>query len=327
MNTPLVSILIPCHNAERWIEETLDSALNQTWSCTEIIVVDDGSSDRSREILKRDHYEKIKVIEQENRGAGAARNRALDEAQGEFIQFLDADDLIAPDKIETQLQRLADAPRGQVASGPWGRFFTSVDETTFVPEPVWTDLPPVDWVVSSWRQGGMMACHAWLTPRAVIERAGRWEETPSPIDDGEFFTRVVLNSTGVAFCPEARSYYRSGIPGSWSRRRTPETIAAIFHSLELRAQNLLRCENSLRTRKACAVQFQEFIYDVYPQMPDLVRLAEAKVASLGGANIALAGGGRFFRFLSRTIGWKAARQVQSRYHKLRHRESLATSET
>src|SRR5438128_8633466 len=106
----LVSILIPVYNAESFVADAIQSALDQTWPAKEIIAVDDGSTDRSAEVLKS-FAPRIKVIEQENRGASAARNRALREAQGEFIQYLDADDLLAPNKIKIQMNRLlAESP-------------------------------------------------------------------------------------------------------------------------------------------------------------------------------------------------------------------------
>src|SRR6266850_864483 len=114
----LVSILIPVYNAEAFVAEAIQSALDQTWPAKEIIAVDDGSTDRSAEVLKS-FAPRIRTIEQENRGASAARNRALSEAQGEFIQFLDADDLLAPDKIEIQINRLSEEDPHCVAFGAW----------------------------------------------------------------------------------------------------------------------------------------------------------------------------------------------------------------
>src|SRR5438309_9767392 len=131
----LVSILIPVYNAEAFVAEAIQSALDQTWPAKEIIAVDDGSTDRSREVLES-FGAQIRIIEQENRGSSAARNRALNKAQGEFIQFLDADDLLARNKIEVQMQRLASAPQGSVASGAWGRFIDRPENTVFISEPV-----------------------------------------------------------------------------------------------------------------------------------------------------------------------------------------------
>jgi glycosyltransferase involved in cell wall biosynthesis len=318
MAVQLVSILIPCYNAERWLAETLESAMGQTWAKKEIIVVDDGSTDNSRKILKSFKPRGLKVLEQENRGASAARNRALSQAQGEFIQFLDADDLIAPDKIEIQMNRLSESDPGCLAFGAWGRFYDSSHNTKFVPEPIWKDLLPVDWLITSWSGGWMMASHSWLTPRGVIEKAGSWDETPSPIDDGEFFTRVILSSSKVLFCPLARSYYRSGIAGSWSQRRTHEMLVATFRSIELSTQHVLGVENNARTRRASASHFQQFIYDIYPDHPDLLAKAEDKVASLGGSDHKLMGGGRVFRTIANTFGWKTAKQIQALNRKLRH---------
>src|SRR5690349_12910162 len=101
----LVSILIPAFNAERWLGETIESALNQTWPSKEIIIVDDGSADDTLRVARSFASSTVKVISQENSGACAARNRALAEAQGDFVQWLDADDLLAPDKIARQLER------------------------------------------------------------------------------------------------------------------------------------------------------------------------------------------------------------------------------
>ena len=87
-----VSILIPAYNAERFVGAALQSALHQTWPDTEIIVVDDGSKDQTYTVAKRYDSAKVKILRQENRGAAAARNTALRQAQGDFLQYIDADD-------------------------------------------------------------------------------------------------------------------------------------------------------------------------------------------------------------------------------------------
>src|ERR1700730_4427709 len=103
MSLPLVSVLIPCFSSEKFIAETLESVLNQTWPYIEVIVVDDGSQDSSAQEVERFAARGVRLLRQASRGAGAARNTALRASQGAFIQFLDADDLISPTKIETQL--------------------------------------------------------------------------------------------------------------------------------------------------------------------------------------------------------------------------------
>ena len=104
----LVSILIPSYNAEHWIAETIESALSQTWDNKEIIIVDDGSTDQTLQIAKKFESTLVKVISQENRGANVARNKALEFAQGDYIQWLDADDVLSPLKIEMQMMARGD---------------------------------------------------------------------------------------------------------------------------------------------------------------------------------------------------------------------------
>jgi len=100
---PLVSILIPAYNAEQWAAETLTSALAQTWRPLEIIVVNDGSTDGTMNVLRCFEAAGVRVICQRNQGAAAARNRAFAESRGDYVQWLDADDLLAPEKIARQM--------------------------------------------------------------------------------------------------------------------------------------------------------------------------------------------------------------------------------
>src|ERR1041385_4381684 len=94
---PLVSILIPAYNAEQWIGDAIRSAIDQTWDHKEIIVVDDGSTDRTLAAAKRFESPLVRVVSQKNQGAAAARNLAFSLSKGDYIQWLDADDLLAPD--------------------------------------------------------------------------------------------------------------------------------------------------------------------------------------------------------------------------------------
>src|ERR1700733_7773261 len=105
---PLVSILIPAYNADKWVADTIRSAAAQTWQRKEIIVVDDGSKDHTLSIARRFESGSVRVATQQNQGASAARNKAFSLSQGDYIQWLDADDLLAPDKIEKQMMVLGE---------------------------------------------------------------------------------------------------------------------------------------------------------------------------------------------------------------------------
>lgn len=304
-----VSILIPSHNSERWLAETLESAITQTWHNKEIIIVDDGSTDNSLAIAKSYESKTVKVISQSNQGASAARNTALKESQGDFIQYLDADDLLSPNKIELQIKLVEQGYDGYIMSGSWGRFYKSTLETNFIEEEVWKDMSPIEWLICSWEGGGMMPLHSWLISRDIAVQAGYWNEDLSLNDDGEYFCRVLLASQGIKFCADAKSYYRSGIPNSLSVLKSRQAIKSLLLSLEMNSNRLIDKENSSRTRHACATTFQRFVHSNYPYFPDLVSKAEQKVAYFGGSDLK-ADGGRGFSFISGIIGWKSARRLQ-----------------
>jgi glycosyltransferase involved in cell wall biosynthesis len=310
---PLVSILVAAYNAELWIAETLASALNQTWQNIEIIVVDDGSTDLTLRIAQQFASARLKVIHQENQGQSAAENRALQEAQGDFIQYLDADDLLAPDKIEHQIQLLNQSAPDLIAAGSWARFRELPQDARFIPEPVWADMAPIDWLICSWEGGGMMHGAAWLIPRKIAECAGCWNENLSLINDFDYFSRILLSSQGVKFCGEAKSFYRSGLSDNLSSAKSRAALESAFLSLELGTSSLLSQENSLRTRHACATAFQRFIYSTYPDAIDLVQKAEAKVQAFGGTDLNPPGG-ISFKVLSNAVGWKPAKRLQKLYY-------------
>lgn len=306
---PLVSVVIPCYNAGPWLATAVESVRAQTWRRHEIILVDDGSSDGSGELADRLAGNDMRVHHQKNMGQCAALNTGLRHAQGEFCQYLDADDILAPDKIALQLRRLGELSPGWIASGEWARFENDPAEALFTPEAVWRDLSPVEWLTTSWSGGGMMHGAAWLCPREVIKAGGPWDESLTLINDLEYFTRLLLASAGVAFCPSARTYYRSNVSGSLSRRTSRAAWESAFRATELSSSALIARENSDATRRACAMNLQRLIHSAYPDAADLVSRAEKRIAELGGSDL-VPGGGPVFQKLSRIVGWKAARRAQ-----------------
>jgi glycosyltransferase involved in cell wall biosynthesis len=313
-----VSVIIPCRNAEAWLGAAIESCLAQTWRNVQIIVVDNGSTDGSLDLAKCYEARGITVLTCERAGAGAARNVGLKHADGDLIQFLDADDILDADKIRRQVERLNAAPAASVASGAWARFARDPSEVVFTPEAVWHDFAPEEFLIASWLGGGMMPPFVWLTPRVVIERAGPWDETLSVNDDGEFFCRVVLASSGVVFCATARGYYRSAGALTLSKRRDSEALASAFTAVDLSCRHLLQRCNSAAALKACATHYQRFAYDAYPQAAELVAQAEKRAVELGGSDLR-AGGGPAFQMLARGLGWKLSKRAQQAWRTLRGR--------
>lgn len=307
--SPLVSILIPCYNAAPWLAATLDSALAQTCPRTEIIVVEDGSHDESLRIARGYAARGVRVVAQPNAGASAARNHALRLARGDFIQFLDADDLLTPDKIAAQLAVLTRAGPGSLATCRWGRFGADPSAAAFVDDAVFRDFAPFEYLLAHTGAARMIHPAAWLVPRGVADRAGPWNEALSLNDDGEYFARVVLAASAIVFCPAGASLYRSNLRGSLSRQRSRRALESVFRSVELIAARLRRTEDSPRTRHALADYWQRLAFELYPDAPGLCRRSEAAVRALGGSTLRPTGGRRE-QWAARLVGWKLARRLQ-----------------
>lgn len=307
--TALVSIIIPCYNAEPYIGETLESVFQQSWPNIEVIVVDDGSTDRSGDVIRRFQRQGLRHIRQENAGAGTARNRGYANATGDFIQFLDADDLVSPDKIQSQMRRLLDRS-DCVASAMWARFQTSIDEARFLPEAVWRDLDPLNWLILSRLDGeGMLFPALWLMPRAIVDAAGPWDESLSLGDDGEYFSRVLLAAREVLFCSDAKCYYRSGVQGSLSSQRSLSAYVSAYRVLEKCEARIRSREDSQRVRRGFALSWQYLAVASYPYDRQLAERGLERAQSLYPV-VVRPQGGIAFKALSRLVGWRTARKIQ-----------------
>jgi glycosyltransferase involved in cell wall biosynthesis len=309
MTDPLVSVLIPCFNAARYIGETLECVFRQTWPEIEIIVVDDGSTDDSADVIRRFARSNLVHVECKNRGAAVSRNEAFERSRGAFIQYLDADDLISPNKVALQVRRLIERPLC-IASCEWGRFYNKPQETQFNPELVWRDLSPLEWLAASRANGlGMMFPALWLIPRPIVALAGPWHADLTVFDDTEYFTRVILHAHHVLFCAGARAYYRSGVSGSLSGRKSPIAWASQFKAIELSERQVLAREDSERMRRAFSLSWQHLAHGAYPYDSALAERAIARSQALHSIRIMPSGGLRF-RWLSRIVGWRNARRLQ-----------------
>jgi glycosyltransferase involved in cell wall biosynthesis len=260
----IVSVLIPAYNAERWLSATIRSVLAQTWPHIEVIVVDDGSKDHTLAVAKTWESASVKVVTQRNQGACAARNKALELAQGAYIQWLDADDLLHPDKIAIQMNAAREAAdRRLLFSAPFGTFYHRTEKAVFEETSLWRDLTPLDYLLTRFMQNVCFQTDVWLVSRELTEAAGLWTDFGSPDDDGEYFCRVVMNSTGVKFVRDARTYYRVGNAGSLAQTRSQKAIAALFASKAKCIRYLLSIEDSPRARAACVQLLQDWMFDLW----------------------------------------------------------------
>lgn len=196
-----ISVVIPCYNAAPFLRETLDSVLNQTRPAMEVIVVDDGSTDDSAAIAES-YGPPVRVICQENQGESVARNRGMDEAQGDWIALLDADDRWLPHKLERQLDALRAAGEGVVCVYSDLILFGSVKRREW-------HLPP--WPVQSERRVRMLT-NPWIQPGTalILKSVARKVRFPVGISHGEdqiFWMRLFDHGT-VLHVPEPLIEYR-----------------------------------------------------------------------------------------------------------------------
>lgn len=313
----LVSILIPAYNAEKWIGDTIRSAIGQTWPKKEIIIVNDGSSDNTLSIAKHFESESLKVISQENRGSTVARNRAYEYAQGDYIQWLDADDLLSSNKIYKQM-KAAEVCQNSLTlySSPYGVFHWRPEKARFVTSLLWQDLTPVDWILYKFSKNLWMNPVVWLVSRSITEKAGPWDERLSLDDDGEYFCRVVASSKSIKFVPETSCYYRRSGFNQLSMNISERACKSQLLSMKLSIQCLRSMEDSERTRRASLALLQSSMPLFYPDKTELLEEMNTLACELGGKLMPPS-----FKWqvnlIRRLIGWKAANEIVTAGHKLK----------
>lgn len=308
---PLVSILIPAYNAESVIGHTLQSAVGQTWERKEIIVIDDGSKDGTAEVARRFESKNVKVVSTENQGLSGAVNQAYRLCQGDYIQELDADDILAPDKIEKQLaaRRESDSTR-TLLSGPWAHFRYRTNHARFIRTPMWQDLSPVEWLLKKLGENLHMQNATWLVSRELAESAGPWDTHLRYDQDGEYYCRVLLASEGTRFVPEAKIFYRiSGTNRVSYIGNSDVKKSSMFRSMKVHMQGLRSLEDSERVRKACIQFLQNWYPCFYPDSTDIIAEMQGLAMELGGHLETPALPWRY-AWIKSMFGWKAAKTTQ-----------------
>lgn len=200
--TPLVSIIIPVYNREEFIQEAVDSALTQTWDEKEIIVVDDGSTDNTSQLLQS-FGNKIRTIRQNNQGLSAARNTGIEAAKGDYLAFLDSDDLLNPNCLELQIRNLILKPDIGI-SYCWWRYIDKNGQ--YLPE------------IGNYCERGNLLSQLIMTNRfpplsAVIRRhlidqIGNFDGFLSPTEDWDLWLRAALNDFKFDYVPDYLVKYR-----------------------------------------------------------------------------------------------------------------------
>jgi len=218
----LVSIIIPAFNAQRWIRAAIDSALSQTWAHCEIIVIDDGSTDGTAALVEAEYGLRVKLRRQPNRGVAAARNAGLEVARGDYVQFLDADDILLPSKVATHVDALRSNPTCTLAYCDWAVFTT--DPKRRRRHLLHRSFAEGD-VLAALLTSNLFVPHAALVRRDAVVAAGGFASFNAiGTEDYDLWLRLAARGARFVFTPRVLVLYRRH-PGSMSSNWRRQLIA------------------------------------------------------------------------------------------------------
>lgn len=247
-----VSILIPCYNAKQWVSQAVESALAQTWPVKEVIVVDDGSQDGSLDAIKK-FGERIRWETGPNRGGNTARNRLLELARGEWLQYLDADDYLLSEKVANQMEFLAHSPGADVVFGPV--VLEHCLEKSMRREVLSIPEPHDPWILlARWylpQTGGPL----WR--RQALLDVGGWKADQPCCQEHELYLRLLMAGKKFAYCPQHGAVYRQWGEHTVCKRDKPEVHRRRLE-IEQRAEDFLREVRALTTEQLQAINQARF---------------------------------------------------------------------
>lgn len=312
---PDISIIMPVYNAEEFVGDSITSVLIQSFQNFELIVINDGSTDGSETIIKSFKDERIVYYSQTNQGQVVASNQGIKLARGKYIKFLDADDLINSAHLECQFEAL----KGNdtcLASCQWAYFYKNFRSADFKEEYTNKNYNnPLNWFYDSHvYDSGMLGAWVWLIPRQLLDKAGNWNEKLSLNNDFDFSVRLLCACNGIKYAEGAKLYYRKGNLNALTLTKNRKGYESAILTTELAMDSVLKIENSPRMKELFANRFQSWIYEIYPQHPDLIRKANSYIKTLGGSNLNPSGG-RLFKCLNTVLHWKLVMQLQFILHK------------
>jgi glycosyltransferase involved in cell wall biosynthesis len=210
----MISVIIPCFNARRWVAETVASALQPCAESVEVIVVDDGSTDGSAEVVRR-LCPPVRLVSTPNRGVSHARNLGVSLARGEYLVFLDADDLLAAGKLDRQLRLLRETG-ADVVYGNWQCLRPGPDGTFGPAEMVERTMerdPEIELLTNFWCPTG-----AYLYRRAIVERVGGFSPRLPVIQDARLALDCALHGARFVHDAGLSCLYRAHVEDSVSTR-------------------------------------------------------------------------------------------------------------
>lgn len=310
----LISVVIPAFNAEKWIDETLRSVLSQTYADFEVIFVDDGSKDQTLALAERSLVESTRphtLVRQANRGAASARNHGVEVANGDWIQFLDADDLLDKEKLAIQTERLAREQAADVIYSDWCKLTWSGDDwrKDDLRKPVIQPDALAD--VLSDRNFLQLGC--MLFRKSMLRAVGGFDTEHEPIEDVGLCVKIAM--AGGRFCKATSdrplAFYRD-LPKSFSKWSHRRFIESCVKNAKLAEANLRVSANARSIDAVVDVyyagarfyagldwaRFDELVGDIEALKPDFIPASPVRL-----------------RFLSQIAGYRRAERLAAFYRR------------
>ena len=223
-NRMKISVVIPAYNCERYISRAIDSVLSQTWQAHEIVVVDDGSTDSTADKVK-DYGDKVRYIYQDNAGPGAARNKGVDSAKGDWIGFLDSDDVFMAERLEFQARLLeaeGEAFNMVWCGGDYERILSDGTDDQGAGTIREYDINN-DEIYEDYFQAYMCGKKGWtgtmLVRRDVLLELGGFRTDVSYAEDLDLWFRIAYKYPAFGYIAVPLAKYYLGIPGSLATQR------------------------------------------------------------------------------------------------------------
>jgi len=306
-----LSVIIPCFNAQNFIKDALESVISQRIADIEIIVVDDGSTDASAEIV-RTNFPTVRLIKTINQGPSKARNLGTKQSNGRLIQYLDADDLLGPRKLNVQIQALNES-KADVAYGPWQRLSLmqngeyskgSLNDRNLI-------NPEIDLFTDFWSP----TC-SYLFRRSIVERIGGWNEGLPFIQDARFVLDCALKGAEFIYCNGGVSYYREPSENSVSRKDPVGFNRDIFRNA-LEIQDYWIRHNGINANRRAAL-LEVFGYVARSTFAKDTPIFEATLKELKKLSPRyIPKKPKHLRLASQIIGYRAAEKLAFFYRRVR----------
>jgi len=240
---PLVSLVIPAYNGRALIGRTIESILAQTWPAVEIIVVDDGSTDGTADVVAR-FGDRVRFLRQKNSGTAAARNLGLQQAKGEFFAVLDQDDLWMPHKLERQMPRFLEDPKIGVVYAGIEFFHIHSGEVTATYYP--SDEPDVHDVLGHMT----LAMQTMVFRRSALDRIGLFDASLAGTDDWDISIRMAAEFRIVGI---NEILGRVGLHQNQQGRNAPQMFTNAMRVLDKHTglhPGCARCRKAIRQSRA-----------------------------------------------------------------------------